>query len=415
MEIFTEVGGRAGIDCGGFCEFCFYKNVDFNNLKPIGCKNCNINQIGCEYCQTIIHRVSVPFIPLSYYLERLKEKMNEVNVDSLNKDIKLIVAGGADVLNYPYLNEIITTIKEVPILLHLGYTSGKPIKNKNIAEKVISSGVDMISFSVFSTDPEMRRKWMHDETSEESIKGLKMFCENIDLNASAVVIPGVNDKEQIFETCVDLEEWGAKSLTLRRFANFKNQGLILNNKPIIKGLNTHSYKEFKELVQMIDNEFSFKVFGYPIYDPKNESPFIITKSENKHYLDKLGVIKAEASVITSELSAPYLKKILEIIDRSNLIDIISVDKEIADLITHEDLESVKLSKLKRKVIIPGGALIHDKYSEKLLSKDGKHRRIVRGPYVLSNPYNGEEFDNNKEELIKYELDAFNALIDKINH
>lgn len=50
MEIYTDVGGRPGLDCGGFCKFCFYKNVDFNNLKSlkIGCIDCPPGQIGCK-------------------------------------------------------------------------------------------------------------------------------------------------------------------------------------------------------------------------------------------------------------------------------------------------------------------------------------------------------------------------------
>ena len=56
---------------------------------------------------------------------------------------------------------------------------------------------------------------MNDETSKESIKGLKMFCENINLNASVVIIPGVNDGAEIFQTCVNLEEWGVKSVNFK--------------------------------------------------------------------------------------------------------------------------------------------------------------------------------------------------------
>jgi methanogenesis marker radical SAM protein len=283
-----------------------------------------------------------------------------------------------------------------------------------MVEDIISCGVDGVGFSVFSTNPEIRRRWMNDETPDESINGLKMLCENLDLNASAVVIPGINDENQIFKTCSDLEEWGVKSFSLRRFANFKRQGLILNNKPIITGVTPHSFEEFQELVKKVTDEFNFKVLAFPFYDPKNESPFIISKTRNEIYLNKLNKIRSEATIITSELSAPFLKKIFEIIDESNLVNIVSVNKEIADLIIHDDLESINLSELKNKIIIPGGALVHDKYSEKLLSKDGKHRRIVRGPYVLSNPYASEEYIYNKDELIKFELESFNALIDKIN-
>jgi NifB/MoaA-like Fe-S oxidoreductase len=70
--------------------------------------------------------------------------------------------------------------------------------------------------------------------------------------------------------------------------------------------------------------------------------------------------------------------------------------------------------LKSKVIIPGGAFIHDNYSKKILTKDGKNRSIIRGPYVLTYPYYEGVHLTDKEELIKFELESFNALIDKIN-
>ena len=91
-----------------------------------------------------------------------------------------------------------------------------------------------------------------------------------------------------------------------------------------------------------------------------------------------------------------------------------MDKEIADLITHEDLDSINLNELKSKVIIPGGAFVHNNYSKKILTKDGKDRSIIRGPYILTYPYYEGVHLNNKEELIKFELESFNDLIDKIN-
>ena len=416
MEIYTDVRGRTGIDCGGFCEFCFYKNTDFNNLSPTGCINCPPNKIGCTYCQDFIDRISTKYKPLYQVLADLNEKFVKIEKSLLNpKELKIIVAGAADIFNYPQLYELVSIIKESQLSLHLGYTSGKPIKNESMAENLVSLGVDEVSFSVFSTNHEMRRKWMNDQTPVESVEGLKIFCENIDLHASAVVIPGVNDGDQIFETCTNLEEWGAKSFTLRRFANFKRQGLILNNKPIIEGINPHSYEEFQEFVQKVADEFSLKVFGYPFYDPKHESPFTLAKTENRSYLEKLSDIKSEATIITGTLAEPFLKKIFGIIDESNLVNIISVDKEIADLITHEDLEFIDLSEVKSNVVIPSGALVHDKQAEKILFKDGKHRKIVRGPLVLTYPYlGGDEHLTNKSELIKYELKSFKELINTIN-
>jgi methanogenesis marker radical SAM protein len=415
MELVTDIKGKAGIDCGGFCEFCFYKNVNFHDLKPIGCINCPPNQIGCSYCQNIFKRVSVDFKPLPQVLRELKEKFDVLKQNPLEKkDLQVTVAAGADVFNYPRLYELVSILKESPIWLHLGYTSGKAIKNVSMAGNLISMGVDEVSFSVFSTDPEMRRRWMHDKNPEESVKGLKVFCETIDLNASFVIIPGVNDGDQLFETCANLEEWGVKSVILRRFANFKSQGLILNNKPIIKGINPHSYEEFQDLVQKVADEFSFKIFGYPLFDSQNESPSTITKRENRNYLKKLPEIKCETTIITSELAAHFLKKVFKIIDKSNLVNIVNVDKEIADLIIHEDLKAINLSELKKNVIIPSGALVHDKQAAKILGEDGISRKIVREPYILTYPYRGEENITEKQELIEFEVKAFTKLINTIN-
>lgn len=414
MEIYTNVGGRPGIDCGGFCEFCFYKGVDLTKLDPFGCKNCSPNQVGCEYCLGLVNRAKNSFKPLlNVFADLEKQFIQYKMLNSLKEDYKIRINAGSDIFNYPQLNQLVSTIKESDLYLHLGYTSGKPINNANMAENLISTGLDELSFSVFSTNPEIRRKWMNDEKPEESIKGLKLFCENIPVNASAIVIPGINDKDKIFQTCNDLEEWGVKSLTLRRFANFKNQGLIFNDNPVIDKINPHSYKEYNELVRRISDEYPFQVFSFPFFDHKKDFPFAISKMKNRNHLEKLSLITSEASILTSKLATPFLKKIFGIIDELNLVNIVTLDKDIADLIIKEDLESVNINELKRKVIIPGGALVHDKEVREILCKDGVSRKIIRGPQVLTHPYY-ERIEFNQEELINYELKSFNDLIDKIN-
>ena len=417
MEIYTDVRGKAGIDCGGFCEFCFYKNVNFNDLNPIGCINCAPNQIGCAYCQNFIKRVNSDFKPLIYVLTELERKLIRQKIfDPTNKDLKINIRGGADVFFYPHLNELVSVLEESNLPIRIGYTSGKGIKDEKIAEDLISHGVDEIDFSVFSTTPEMRRRWMKDNNPNESLRALKIFCENINVNASAVVIPEINDQDEIRQTCTVLEEWGVELVELRRFANFRSQGLILNNKPIIEGINSHSYEEFQDIVQKVADEFSFKVFGYPFYDPKSESPFALSKTENRCYLEKLPDIQYKATIITGELAAPFLKRVFRIIDESNLVNIVKVDKEIADLITHEDLEFIDLTEVKSNVVIPRGALVHDKQAEKILCKDGNQRRIARGPLILTYPYSNtnQEYITNKEELIRFELKSLTDLINKIN-
>ena len=416
MEIYTDVGGRPGLDCGGFCQFCFYKNVDFNRLKSlkIGCADCPPHQIGCEKCQALINRVENDFKPLPRVFMDLENKLMQNSWDALNRNLKVVIGAGADIFYYPHLKELVSVIKASYLPLHLGYTSGKAIKDESFARELISLGLDELSFSVFSTDPELRRKWMRDRNPEEAVKSLKLFCENIEVNASVVVIPGVNDGKRLFQTGSDLEAWGVKTFVLRRFANFKNQGLILNDdRPILEGIKPHSYEEFQKLVRKVSDEFSFRVLAFPFYDPEKDFPFVILKEKNRGFLEELPPVKREATVVTSKLSSPFLKRFFELVDESDLVNVIGVDKEIADLITHEDLESIDLAEVRKNVVLPSGALVHDEQAQEIFSKDGVRRRIKRGPYVLTHPYY-ESVDFNTEELIEHELKSFKALIDKVN-
>ena len=416
MEIYTDVGGRPGLDCGGFCQFCFYKNVDFNRLRSlkIGCADCPPHQIGCEKCQALINRVENDFKPLPRVFMDLENKLMQNSWDALNRNLKVVIGAGADIFYYPHLKELVSVIKASYLPLHLGYTSGKAIKDESFTRELISLGLDELSFSVFSTDPELRRKWMRDRNPEEAVKSLKLFCENIEVNASVVVIPGVNDGKRLFQTGSDLEAWGVKTFVLRRFANFKNQGLILNDdRPILEGIKPHSYEEFQKLVRKVSDEFSFRVLAFPFYDPEKDFPFVILKEKNRGFLEELPPVKREATVVTSKLSSPFLKRFFELVDESDLVNVIGVDKEIADLITHEDLESIDLAEVRKNVVLPSGALVHDEQAQEIFSKDGVRRRIKRGPYVLTHPYY-ESVDFNTEELIEHELKSFKALIDKVN-
>ena len=162
-------------------------------------------------------------------------------------------------------------------------------------ENILAMGVDEVSFSVFSSNPELRRKWMRDKTPETSLKAVEIFCENIEVNASTVVIPQVTGQEELFRTASTLEEWGVKSFTLARFANFQNQGNILNKRHIIDGIIPHSYEEFQYLVRELQDEFNFRIIGFPASDPENDIPYILSKSKNTLYLKKLPQISSESN------------------------------------------------------------------------------------------------------------------------
>ena len=112
----------------------------------------------------------------------------------------------------------------------------------------------------------------------------KIFCENIKLTGASVIIPGVNDGEVLRDTCNNLEDWGAKGFILMRFANTFDEGLILGNEPIIKGIESQPVEEFAELVKQINKEYSFRVSGTPLCDPETGGPFAIAKDENEIFI-----------------------------------------------------------------------------------------------------------------------------------
>jgi len=252
-----------------------------------------------------------------------------------------------------------------------------------------------------------------DNNPEESLKALKIFSENCEVHAAAVVLPGVNDGEKLLQTCSDLEEWGVEAFILMRFANFENQGLILGNEPIIDGLNPHSLEEFENLVRQVNKEFSFRVTGTPLCDPVNDAPFAISKTKNQEYLDILSEVTSEATILTSKIAAPFIGKIINEVGADDLVNVVAADKDIACLITQKDLEEINLKELKETVLIPGRALVHDKKATEILSRDGVERIVARGPDKLS--VDGEMSSTLSEnEVLKTELYAFQDLIEAIN-
>lgn len=416
MEVNTHIRGRPGIDCCGFCSFCFYKNLQHNKLESLqfGCVKCPPHQVGCPDCNRLINYFTEDFKPLHEVLKDVESKLAYYDIWGKIKDLKIVISASADMFNYPHLVELISIIDDSGYHVNLSYTSGKAINNRDLANELISLGVCELNFSVFSTNPDLRGRWMGDKNPAEAIGSLKIFCENIDVNASAVVIPGINDEEQIFQTASDLEGWGVKSLTLRRFANFKYQGLILNeDQPILEGVPIQTYPEFKELVEKINKEFSLQVLSFPFYSPDKDFPFAILKKENRKFLKDLPLIESEVTIITGKLAGPFLTEFFDAVDKPSKVNVVILDKEIADLITHEDLESVPLGDVKRRVLIPYGALVQDGQARKILSKDGVKRKVVRGPKLLTHPYY-ENVTFNKDQLIRYEFRSFKELIDIIN-
>jgi len=409
MQIIADVGGIPGKDCRGFCKYCYFRKV--KGIEAFGCKNCSFGKVGCDNCTTGVREISKEFLPPFFVVNAVQSTLMLGNYSDAN--LKVNISGGGDVSCYPHLFDVVTSFSEFELPMHLGYTSGKGIDDAKMAEDLISKGVNEVTFTVFSTNPGIRGEWCNDKTPEESIKALKTFCETSEVHAASVIVPGVNDGEELLQTCTDLEEWGAKAFILMRFANYRNQGLILGNEPILEGVEPHSIDEFGALVKKINDEFSFKVTGTPVCDPENDTPFAISKGKNREYLDILSPITSEATILTSNIAAPFIEKIIESIGSSDLVNVVAVDQDIGCLITQGDLEEVDLSQVKETILIPGRAFVHDKVAEEILTRDGVDRIIARGPDKLS--VDGEMSGTlSREDILKTELIAFEDLIEAIN-
>jgi methanogenesis marker radical SAM protein len=407
MQVVADVGGIPGRDCNGFCKYCYFRKV--KDIKVFGCAHCLPNKVGCERCSKGVAESQGAF---KSPFEVMNEVQTALMMNMGRDDISAYISGGGDISCYPHLEALTANLKQFSIPSILGYTCGKGINDSNVADRLINNGVEEVSFTIFSSDPKLRKEWVKDPNPEEALKACRTFCENIKLTGAAVIIPGVNDGDVLRQTCNDLEEWGAKGMLLMRFANTFNEGLILGNEPIIKGIESQPVEDFAELVKQINSEYNFRVSGTPLCDPETGGPFAIADDENEIFLQFIKPVTGEATIITSKIAEPYISKIF---DKMNVedVNVVAVEKEIACLITKEDLEQLDLSEIKQAVILPGRSFVHQIDAERILSADGVERIVGRGPDTLS--VDGElSIDMTDENVIERELEQFNDLVDAIN-
>jgi len=402
-QLIVDIGGSPGINCRGFCEYCYFKHV--KGVQPLGCRYCLPFKKGCDYCTRGIREEYAGF-------KDLKAIANETlaNLQSKTGDLERItISGGGDPSCYPRFTELIELLGSMEAPLHIGYTSGKGWDDPAVADMLIDQGLAEISFTVFASDPKLRKKYMHDPTPDASLKILERLCESVDVYAAAVVLPGINDGTVLEETCRWLDECGAKGIILMRFANAGEQGLILGNGPIIRGQKVQSVDSFRTLITGLQGKYSMKISGTPLWDPEIGSPFAILQEPG--LLKKLPRINRHASVISGSIAAPYIEQVLRICGSSD--PVIAVKKEIACLITADDLQELNLANLHNTVIIPGRAFVHETELQDLISRDGTQREAVRGPEMLTADAE-TSMGMTRDAVLAMEMDGFAELIQIIN-
>lgn len=402
-QLTVDIGGSPGINCRGFCEYCYFKHV--KGEKPLGCRYCLPFKKGCDYCTRGVKEEYTGF-------KDLKTIAYETFANLQTKKGKLsrvTISGGGDPSCYPWFTELIELLGRMDVPLHIGYTSGKGWDDPKIADLLIENGLTEISFTIFASDPGLRKRYMHDPTPEVSLAILEKLCKHVDVYAAAVIIPGINDGDVLENTCTWLESRGAKGIILMRFANAMEQGLILGNAPVIPGQTVHSVSEFRDLITGLQSRHTIKISGTPLWDPDIGSPFAILNEPE--LLGKLPRITRNATVISGAIAAPFIDKILRACGSKS--PVIPVTKEIACLITADDLESVDLSQIEDTVIIPGRAFVHEPEATEILCRDGRERNIIRGPDMLTADAE-TSMGMTREQVLEMEMDGFANLIWIIN-
>ena len=402
-QLTVDIGGSPGINCRGFCEYCYFKKV--RGVKPLGCRYCLPFKKGCDYCTRGIREEYAGFKDLKTVAEETL-----ANLQMKQGDIERItISGGGDPSCYPRFRELIELLGSMEAPLHIGYTSGKGWDDPAIADLLIENGLTEISFTIFATDPELRRKYMHDPTPEASLAILERLCGSADVYAAAVILPGVNDGGVLENTCQWLQDRGARGLILMRFANTTDQGLILNNGPVMETQNVQSVESFRDMISDLSKKFTMKISGTPLWDPEIGSPFAIL--DEPGLLEKLPRVTKRASVVSGSIASPSVERVLQAC--GSVVPVVPVPKEIACLITIDDLCTLDLSRLEPVVIIPGRSFVHDAEAADVLSRDGVPREILRGPEMLTADAE-TSMGMTRNQVLDLEMTGFADLIRTIN-
>lgn len=400
VQLTVDIGGKPGVNCRGFCSYCYFKHA--KDVPPFGCRYCLPFKKGCDYCSRGVKEEYSGFYSLKDVAENFLADLQTVHDDIT----RITISGGGDPSCYPEFRQLIEVLGSLQVPLHIGYTSGKGFDDPEIADFLMQNNLMEISFTVFASDPALRAEYMHDPTPEASLEILARLAKKIDVYAAIVILPDINDGAVLEATLQWLEDVGVKGVILMRFANRENQGLILDNAPVIEGQRVQTPEEFAALVASAAAAHPrLRLSGTPLFDPLFQSPFALRNHPD--LLDHLPRAEGKVSVITGSVAAPFVADILEKCG-GNKEMVVPVDKEIACLITIDDLKKLNPENLTDTVIIPGRAFVHDMEAESVLG-----RTVIRGPEMLT--ADGETSMGMKEvDVLTMEMEGFSSLIQLIN-
>ena len=170
MQLVADVGGIPGKDCNGFCKYCYFRKV--KDVKSFGCAYCLPNKVGCDRCSKGVSETQGEF---KSPFQVISEVQNALMMNMQPGKITANISGGGDISCYPHLETLTSNLNQLSIPSVLSYTCGKGINDGEIASRLINNGVEEVSFTIFSSSPELRREWVKDQHPEEALKACKIF------------------------------------------------------------------------------------------------------------------------------------------------------------------------------------------------------------------------------------------------
>ena len=171
MQLVADVGGIPGKDCNGFCKYCYFRKV--KEVKSFGCAHCLPNKIGCERCSKGVSETQGVF---KSPFEVINEVQTALMMNMGGGDISAYISGGGDISCYPHLETLTANLNQFSISSVLGYTCGKGITDSTVATRLIDNGVNEVSFTIFASDPQLRREWVKDPNPQEALDACRIFC-----------------------------------------------------------------------------------------------------------------------------------------------------------------------------------------------------------------------------------------------
>ena len=316
----------------------------------------------------------------------------------------------------------------------LSFLHGNYITLTNMREedlnKIIQYRISPINVSVHTTNGELRKKMLNNRFADNILEVLKrLVASEIKVNCQIVLIPEVNDGEELDNTLKDLALLGkgVESVAVVPVGITRYREGLPNIKPFDKETSIktieqihrwqkHFIKIRKSHFVYISDEFYIlsglefpSVEDYDGFPQLENGVGMVSKLEKEfvQYLSKLPTklkVSKKVTIVTGTLAQPIIKNLTNRLEKSIQglsIDVLGVENKffggyvsVAGLLTGQDiLNSLKERNLGNLVIIPESML---KSGEKVFLDDFTLQELMEevGVRIVVSPVDGKKLIQN---------------------